>query len=236
MEEINQEIAPAQEKMLSQEQVNQIVAREKQQAAAKARQEVQQEMSQGMGGMQQQQAPQQQAAQQQSAPPQANADAIYQQVQERFNRDQQLLKEEMEQRQWQEHASTISNSYHARMAKGVEAYQDFGDVTKAFDATRFPELVYLVANMDSAADVIYEVSKNPSKLVMLDYLAKTAPNMAQSELLKLSQSISANNTGKQEANNNRTNAPLDHVQPSRVSGSNGEMNVSDFRNQDWLRG
>ncbi len=225
----SQPVAP--EKMLSQAEVNAIVAREKQAAAARARQEAEREYQQRAEQAQMQQQMQQPQREEQRGgyPTDSEADAIYQQVQERFNR-------EMQERQFQSEMTNVANAYHAKMDLGRKGYTDFDEITKDFDPTAFPQLVYLVANVENAGDIIYELSKNPQKLVTLDSLAKTSPRLAQAELVRLSQSISQNNMAKQEAEQNPTQAPLSPLQPSRVSGSNGQMTIRDLRSQPWLRG
>ena len=217
------------EKTLTQAEVNAIVAREKQAAAARARQEAEREYQQRAEQMQQQaHAPQQE--QQRGYPTDADADSIYQQVQERFNR-------EMQERQFQQEMTQVANQYHAKMDYSRKNYRDFDEITKDFDPTAFPQLVYLVAGVENAGDIIYELSKNPQKLVTLDSLAKTSPRLAQAELVRLSQSITQNNVARNEAEMGQTNAPLSSLQPSRVSGSdNGPQSVRDLRSQPWLRG
>jgi hypothetical protein len=212
--------------MLSQSEVNSIVAREKQAAAARARQEAEREYQQRAEQMQSR-APAQQ--EQQRYPTDADADAIYQQVQERFN-------QEMQERQFQQEMTTAANAYHAKMDYSRKNYSDFDEITKDFDPTAFPQLVYLVSGVENGGDIIYELSKNPQKLVTLDSLAKTSPRLAQAELVRLSQSITNNNMARQEAEMGSTNAPLSPLQPSRVSGSEGPNSIRDLRAQPWLRG
>ena len=220
------QMAEPAEKMLSQSEVNGIIARAKSHAAARARQEAEREYQQRMES---QQAQMQQQRHQESYSSEADADAIYQQVQERFNR-------EMQDRQFQQEMTNVVNSYRAKMDHGRKGYADFDEVTKDFDPTAFPQLVYLVSGVENAGDIIYELSKNPQKLVTLDSLAKTSPRLAQAELVRLSQSITQNAIARQEAEQNTTQAPLSPLQPSRVSGSNGQMTIRDLRSQPWLKG
>ena len=220
------------EKTFTQADVNALVGREKQIAAQRARQEVEREHQQRAAQEHQQmqmQAQQQEQQRQSNGPSEADADAIYQQVQERFNR-------EMQDRQFQQEMTNVANSYHAKMDYGRKAYGDFDEITKDFDPTAFPQLVYLVSGLENAGDIIYDLSKNPSKLATLDSLAQRSPRMAQAELGRLSQSISQNSNAKQEADQYSTQAPLNPLQPSRVSGSNGKMSVNDLRSQPWLKG
>jgi hypothetical protein len=215
------------EKMLSQSEVDRIVGREKVSAAAKARKEAEAEYQRQLESIKQ--TGMQQEQRNSEVPRGVDADALYQQVQERFN-------QEMQQKQLQEEMAQVANNYVAKMQLGHKAYEDFGDVTKDFDPTAFPQLVYLVSGIENAADIVYDLSKNPSKLVTLDTLAQRAPKQARAELLKLSRSIAENNAAQRDAQGQNVSAPLDHLQSSRVSGSNGKAGIKDLRNLDWLRG
>lgn len=215
------------EKLLSQSEVNKIVQREKQNAALRAKQQAEEDYMRKLEDIKSQSAAQQQHNGTTSR--EVDADRLYQQVQERFN-------QEMQQKQLQQEMSTVANNYIAKMSQGKAAYEDFDEITKEFDPSAFPKLVYLVSGIDNAADIIYDLSRNPSKLVTLDTLAERSPKLAQAELLKLSRSIAENQTAKSDASQQSTAAPLDHLRPSRVSGATGEMSISDLRQQPWLRG
>lgn len=219
------------EKMLSQSEVNSLIAREKQAAANRARQEVEREYQQRLEQMQQQaQGGGQGDQREHTGPTQAEADTLYQQVQERFNR-------EMQERQFQQEITNIANNYHAKIEHGKKNYEDFDKITENFDPGAFPQLIYLVSGIDNAADIIYDLSKNPNKLAAIDLLAQRSPKMAHAELMKLSGSISQNMQARSENEQNPVAQPLSPLTPSRVSaGSNGPMSVSDLRQQRWLRG
>lgn len=211
-------------RVFSQDEVNRLIGREKEQAALRARKEAEEEYARQLEATNQSQ-----QKRNEEVPRQVDADAIYQQVQERFN-------QEMQQKQLEQEINAVANNYLTKMANGKTAYSDFDEVTQGFDPQSFPQLVYLVSGLDNAADVVYELAKNPSKLVTINSLAKEAPKMAQSELVKIATSIKANQEAKAEAGSQQANAPLDRLQPSRVSGSNGKMTISDLRNQSWLKG
>ena len=215
-----QEQAPQMQNMLPQEQVNKIVAREKQKAAEAARREAeeryQQMQSQGDRNV--------------------DADRIYQQVQERFNADQQRLKQELEDQRMKEHMGQVANNYLSKLDLAKGSYEDFDAVTKDFDPSEFSKLVYLLSGMENAGHILYDLSKNPMKLGAINNLVETSPKTAQRELLKLSQSITANQQAQNESQSQSTSDPLDRLQPSRIAGSNGKQTVTDLRNQSWLKG
>jgi hypothetical protein len=214
------------EKMVPQSHVDKII-KHKTYQAAQAKQELIDKHQRELEAIKAQQ--QQQSARNESVPRELDANAIYQQVQERFNA-------EMQQRQLKDEVDRVAHTYLSKMEQGKSAYEDFEDVTKDFDPAAFPQLTYLVAGVDNAADVIYDLAKNPLKLAGLDRLAEKNPRQAQAELLKLSRSIAENRQALSDESSSNVAAPLDRLQPSRVSGSNGKMSVRDLRNQSWLRG
>lgn len=219
--------APETEKMLSQSQVNKIVQHEKAKAAQTIKREMEERHQRELESIQSQQ--QQQSQRNENVPRDMDANAIYQQVQERFN-------QEMQQRRLKDEMDRVATSYLSKMEQGKTAYEDFEEVTKEFDPTAFPQLTYLVAGIDNAADVIYDLSRNPLKLAGLDRLAEKNPRQAQAELLKLSRSIAENRQAQSDESSQSVAEPLDRLQSSRVSGSNGKMGIRDLRKQPWLKG
>jgi hypothetical protein len=215
------------QKMLSQEQVNQIVAREKSRAAESTRRELEEKHRQEMETLAAQRGQQQQRNAEVSKD--VDADAIYQQVQDRWNK-------EMKELQLKEQMAQVANNYMAKVDQAKKSYEDFEEVTKDFDPTSFPQVTYLVSGLENGGDIIYELSKNPSKLTNIALLAERSPRMAQTELMKLGKSISDNRQAQDDAKSQTVSEPLSRLTPSRVAGSNGDMSISDLRNLPWLRG
>jgi hypothetical protein len=214
------------EKMVPQSHVNKII-KQRTYDAIQAKRELEEKHQKEIEAIKA--AAQQQSQRNEQVPRDLDANAIYQQVQERFN-------EEMRQRQLKEEMERVATSYLSKMANGKSAYEDFDEITKDFDPTAFPQLTYLVSGIDNAADVIYELARNPLKLAGLNSLAKETPKLAQSELLKLSRSIAENRQAQADESSYNVASPLDRLQASRISGSNDKMSISDLRNQPWLKG
>ncbi len=226
-ESASDDFLPEAEKMLSQSQVNKIVQHEKAKAAQSIKRELEEKHQRELEAIQSQQ--HQQSQRNENVPRDMDTNAIYQQVQERFN-------QEMQQRRLKDEMDRVATSYLSKMEQGKTVYDDFEEVTKEFDPTAFPQLTYLVAGIDNAADVIYDLSRNPLKLAGLDRLAEKNPRQAQAELLKLSRSIMENRQAQSDENSANVAEPLDRLQSSRVSGSNGKMGIRDLRKQPWLKG
>lgn len=226
----SEQLAPAAqepEKLLTQHQVKMIAARERDSGIAAGKRQAQEEYERKLAEMQQ--TSQQQSQQNNNVSRDVDMNAIYQQLQERFNKEQQekALQQEM---------SEVADNYLTRMKSAKANYHDFDEITAPFDPGAFPQLTYLLAGMPNAGDIVYDLSKNPHKLVTLDALAFKSPQLAKAELLKLSQSITSNLNAHQEASGYDVSAPLNQLQTSKVpSGNNGNMSVSDLRNQPWLK-
>lgn len=217
---------PQTERMVPQSEVNKLIGNAKFAAEERARQQAEAEFQKKLAELQ---AQKQQAASHGNDTRDIDVDSLYQQVHERFNK-------EMQQRQLETHMREVADSYTRNVSGGSADYEDFDDVIKEFNPAEFPQIVYLVAKMGNAKDIVYELSKNPQKLATIDYLAQRSPRKAQVELERIGKSIEANKEALAQEAQARTNAPLDRMQPSTRAGSNGQMSVSDLRSQPWLRG
>lgn len=219
--------SPAQEKMLTQSQVNKIVASEKTRAAESARREAEDKHQRELQALQDQRARQEQRNEE--VPRDVDIDSMSQKVLEKLNKD-------LQQQRFTEEVNRVTQTYLSKVEQGKSAYDDFEAITQDFDPSAFPQLTILLSGIDNMADVLYDLAKNPLKLSGLDRLAEKNPRQAHNELLKLSKSILDNRQALSDAENQDVAAPLDRLQPSRVSGSNGKMGIQDLRAQPWLRG
>lgn len=214
------EIAPSApvEKLLTQEQVNALVGREKAAAADKARREVQAQY----------QAQMQQAQQAQNMGGMAgtNMDEIYQQVESR-------LRENAQKQAYEDQIKRVADNYLDKMATGPEMFEDFNNVMQDFDPSRFPSVIYLVSEMDNVPQIMYELANNPMKLASIHSLAQTDEKQAKRALQKLSQSISQNEAAKEEYVS--TNAPLSKLKPSSVGADKQMSTLQDFKKASWLK-
>lgn len=224
LEDVGQQTT--QEELVPKSRVNEIVQKRMAEAAEKARREAEAHYKQQLEAQQRQSMQQAQV----SGQVQPSVDEITAQVQNR-------LMQEFSQRQQEQEMQNVANNYLNKMAAGKDSYEDFNEVTKDFDPAEFPQLVYLVAGMDGAADVIYDLAQNPLKLAAMHTLAQSAPKKAQSELLKIANSIRDNRQAVAEAESQQSDEPLSRMQPSRLGASNGKpQTISDLRAQPWLRG
>ena len=165
---------------------------------------------------------------------QVNPDQIRQQILDQVKQDIMSQQEEQQRKLIEDQARQVADQYHAKMGQGKDKYDDWDSVISDFEPEAFPELVYLANQTDNTADIIYELRKNPTKLVTLNNLVKASPRLAQAELAKLADSIKANQNAKLAEN--QVEEPLDRMKPSTVGVDNGSRSIRDLRSQPSLRG
>lgn len=199
----------AQEKLLKQSEVNELVGRVKHEAYTKGmRDAVQQQPQQAssMGGMTQ-------------------------------LTDEQIRQVIADERQKQDHMEQVKNTltnFAQQMGAGKSNYSDFDEtVANLGDMKNIPHVVQMATETGIAGDIMYELGKNPGKVASLTTLAYINPHLAQVEMRKLADSIKANQKAKDVP---QANEPLTSVQPSTVGTDNGSSTISDLRNKPWARG
>ncbi len=216
------------ERSLTQEHVNEIVKREKAAAADKVRREMEvlhrNEIEQlkssaptSMGGI-----------------PQEDLGAMEERLLKRMAEEQERKQNEILRAENEQLLRNAADMYHLKVAKGKDKFSDFEEVMRDFDPSAFPQVALEAADFDNTDEIMYELSKNPGKLMQLTGLFEKSPLLGRRELTKLSQSIVQNQEAKE--NNVSTNAPLSRLKSSTVGEDSGQVTLKDLKNADWLRG
>lgn len=214
---------------LTVEQVNKIVQREKAAAAEKAKQEAEAKFQQEIAALQAQQ--KSMGGMTQSV----DTDKIYEQVYGRIQQEQAAKQQQEQQAAYESEINKLTDTYLQKMGSGKDLYEDFEAVTAEFEPQAFPHVVVLASQLDNTPDVIYELSKNPQKLMTIAGLAERSPHMARQQLQRLSESIKQNQQAKSQ--NVDAPSPISGIKPSANAGSDGGgKTVRDLRKQPWLRG
>ena len=221
------------EKTFTEEQVNKIAGRARQEAADRTRKQLEQEyakreaerqanaignQSESMGGMS----------------TGVDTEQIKRQVYEQIMAEARGAQEQQAQEQHKAAMEKVAATYHQKMAQGKDLHADFDEAMADFDVSAFPKLAFLVSDLDNAASVMYELSKNPMKLGSINNLVENSPPQALKALKSLSASIQQNQQGMSQAS---PSAPLSRMKSSVTAGADsGEMSVASFKKQPWLRG
>lgn len=215
-------------KTFSQEQVNSLVGKVRQETREKARQETLSEIAAQQNAQQQGNVSQSQPMA--SYDPHADARRI---AQEEFAKHQQALKMQADKAAADQWAAKTINEVTAKVNDAKTRYPDFDNVVNLKHFQQMPEVLHYVNTVDNAGDVMYDLFKNPSKIGGLRMLP---PELATQEVMKLSNSIKQN----QLANANpQTPEPLSQIKPSTIglgNGSEKNASVSSLRNDPRYRG
>lgn len=142
---------------------------------------------------------------------------------------------------WQQQGQEIASQINAKLEKGKALYDDYDKVVTPGAVKDIANVALLANKVDNTADVMYDLMKNPSKLIQIETLLDKARNeksqyhldLANQMLRDLSTSITANKTAA--ANQPHINKPLSQVNPSNVGADNGSRTVSDIRKNPKYR-
>ncbi len=221
MNQTQVEPTPITEKMISQSQVNEIVGNAKREAAERA-----------VEAYKRQQAQQASAS---STPQQAPSD--YRGMSEEdikrvsgneIKRHFSEMEQQAQERANVEAANRIVGMFVDKVMAGKDKYEDFESVTGNVAMKYYPNVVQLLAeNVDNAADVLYHLAKNRTKLYELESTCAHNPPDAIYEVKRLSDSIKANEESSQMKN---ANAPLSQNRPSNTGTDSGSfLSMSDLK-------
>ena len=211
---------PVQEKMVPSSQVSKIASREAKKAAEKARQETIAEYER-------------QRLTQDTAPvtPAPTMGGMPQLTPEQF---QEQLMQAAQRMSAQMTAKQMASDFESKIQSEIQDDPDFGELYDSLNIEAHPELVIWMNGMDNSAKVVKDLAQNPAKFANILMLAKSGMGaLAKRELTKLSESIKTNMTAQAQP---KVKEPLDQLSPTNLGVGSGEMSVSDFQKQSWLRG
>lgn len=155
-------------------------------------------------------------------------EALKQEVLNDLRQQFQQANEQRAQEEMDREAKKIAETYHARMATGKDAYEDFEEVMADFNPAAFPNLVFLATQVDNTPDVMRELMKNPAKLAAISVMSERDPASAQNMINKVSASIKANAQAKADEKN--VAPPLSRMSSSPTGQDSGKpSSVRDFK-------
>lgn len=154
------------------------------------------------------------------------AGLVAQQVDQRF----QAMQKQIQEQNNKAMGDKIANDFNAKLDAAKANYDDFDAVVEGFPFAAYPNAVLTSLNFENSGDISYELAKNPTKMSLINDLAKNdvmyGTNLAHREIQKLSESIRINRAAQ---NVKTANAPLSQIQPSPTGTDNGSKTVTDLR-------
>lgn len=162
-------------------------------------------------------------------------DALLREAAEMMQQQLEEQREAQERERQKAEVDQIAKTYLDKMSQGKELYDDFEEVTQDFSPAAYPQVTIMASQYDNLPDIMYELGKNPRKLVDLHVLALTNPPQAKREMQKLSQSIKQNEQAL--INNVKSPSPLSKLKSSATAGQDtGRRTVRDLRKDPKFRG
>ena len=146
----------------------------------------------------------------------------------------QMIADEAQKRAREEHAMRFANDFVGKLEAGKSKYdsQDFDKTMQDLNLQSIPHVLELTGGVDNAADVMYHLGKNPTKLGSLVTLAYVNPKLAQVEMHKLSESLRTNESASHVPS---INEPLSQIKRSTVGADTGKRTVADLRKDPRFR-
>lgn len=213
------------EDMYSKSHVTDLIKKEKEAAYRKAQREYQSQLeamktgeTQSMGGMQQ-----------------MNPDQITDHVISKLQEQYEKANQEQRKAEYESFVNEQAKSYLEKMDKSSGLADDFKEMTARFKPDRYKDIFFMANSYENTPAIIYELGKNPEKLVEINNAMKDNPDIAKLLMDKIAKSIEFNEQAKQ--NNKSAEPPLGRPKPSLAAGSDsGASTLADLKKSSFLRG
>ncbi len=217
------QVAPQEEKLLSQSAVNEIVGSVRSKAYQK-------------GYAEAEQAYQAKIAQNSTAPQVAQqpTGSLSAEDVKRITAEQMKALQEQQQKQYAEaqQQAEIQKAFSElapKVAAGAKKYDDFDEVVSAVDfLNEAPDVLLQTNAVDNSADVLYELARSPAKIGALRNLS---PKLAALEIQKISRALKRNEDATNQGRG--VPAPLSQIKSTNIGTSNGESSISELRKK-WV--
>jgi hypothetical protein len=222
-ENIEEKPLTAKSEGLSQQQVNDIVKREKANASDRVRRELEAKHTEELEKLRAEL----------SSNNAVDKEALKKELYDQFLGDLKTHHETLKKEEEEKRLTSIADQYHLKMGKGSELFSDFNEVMGDFKPAEFSNTAMLAAQMEHTPEIMYELANNPGKLAEIEALAERSEAMARKQLEKLSKSIETNIEAKR--NNVSVPPPLSQVKSSSVGVDSSKMSLRDLKNAPWLQ-
>lgn len=148
-------------------------------------------------------------------------------IQAEIRAAQEKQYEEAQQAGARQEADRLLQELQNKSQVGRQKYSDFDDKLKEigyFESAS--EILPLLNAVDNTADLMYDLAQNPTKISNILAWVNRNPTIAYNEIKKLSNSIKANEAGK---NTQLSPEPFSQLKSSNVGMDNGAQTLADFK-------
>lgn len=135
--------------------------------------------------------------------------------------------QDFQRKQQEEGAQRIAQDFYKKIETGKSEFPDFEEKMKELNYAELPEIVEMATHMDNTAAVMYELNENKWKMGNILSLMQRSPQLAFSEMKRLSESIKQNKNAQYES---QPKSPLSQLRASSQGmDRGGVLTVSDYR-------
>lgn len=141
----------------------------------------------------------------------------------------QMIAEETAKMTQAQQYERLASSFIGKVETGKKKFDDFDAVVTPLNLPQIPAIWQTAEGFENAADILYELGKNPAKLGSLLNVAYS-PELVKREMQKISTSLQQNESASEVTN---PNAPLSRPKPSNIGSGSGDQ--SKLNAQDWKK-
>lgn len=141
----------------------------------------------------------------------------------------QMIAEETARMTQQNQYQGLVNSFVGKIESGKKKFDDFDTVVTPLNLPQIPAIWQTAEGFENAADIIYELGKNPEKLGQLMNVAYS-PELVKRGMQKIADSLKQNESAAGQKN---PNPPLSRPTPSNIGIGSGD--ASTLSAQDWKK-
>ena len=149
------------------------------------------------------------------------ANAAVQQSDARYQKQREEDNQRREQEQLERETTQVISQLGAKVAAGKGRYEDFDAEVGSVDFRPYPRVLLLASQSDHAADVMYELAKNPEKMSRIEQAYKDSEVNGQKVFNNFVNGIKTNVDAITQAKRETTNLPLDQMRPSTAGADSG---------------
>lgn len=138
--------------------------------------------------------------------PSANHDDYRRIAQEEFAKAQAQLAQQVQKQHEEKIGRDALDQITKKMSDAATRYPDYDDKVRALKLETMPDVLWYANTVENGGDVLHDLAENPAKIGMIRSLP---PHLAQMEIKKLSDSIKLNQNAK--TNTNLPNEPFHQI-------------------------
>ena len=159
------------------------------------------------------------SAQQQPQQPIPNIqELVSRQIAETLRKEREESQRLSEEKRLNDYMTQLGAQLRPKIDAAKEKHEDFDSAIQKLHLDKIPHVLEWVNSVPNAGEVLYDLSKNPHKLAILNSMH--APELAISQIQEISRSLENNQAALEKK---LPKEPLSTIQPSTVGKHGGEL-------------